>query len=116
MCHHFKSTVHFVPSFANKEFSWWFLSPVLPPPSMEQSAALVLQFYLGDVSSKYNVFQLSDRRFHFSVCSNKIGHFSHGLRDIVWPDFHCHVHLFRGLVDSVALYLPECSISGLVFE
>ena len=44
----------------------------------------------------FHVCQLSDRRFRFSVASNKVGHFVYGLKDRIWPDFVCHFYLFRG--------------------
>ena len=40
--------------------------------------------------------RLGDRRFRFSVASNRVGHFIFGLRDRIWPDFICHFHLHRG--------------------
>jgi hypothetical protein len=48
------------------------------------------------VAKGFRVFQLSDRRFRFSVCSNKVGHFIYGLKDRIWPDFVCHFSLYRG--------------------
>jgi hypothetical protein len=39
---------------------------------------------------------LSDKRFRFSVASNKVGHFIYSLGERVWPDFHCFFSLFRG--------------------
>jgi hypothetical protein len=62
---------------------------------------VVLQCCLGGDRIKFNVCQLSDHRFHFSVASNRVGHFIYGFRDRVWPDFVCHFSLFHG--DSKAL-------------
>ena len=66
---------------------------------MEESVALALQSCIGGFSSKFRVLQLSDRRFRFSVASNRVGHFIYGLKDRIWPDFICHFHLFRGVTD-----------------
>jgi hypothetical protein len=66
----------------------------------EESVGLVLQCVLGGDSLGFRVFQLSDRRFRFSVASNKVGHFVYGLKDRVWPDFVCHFSLFRGVPPS----------------
>ena len=63
---------------------------------------LALQCCLDGDRVGFHVFQLSDRRFRFSVASNRVGHFMYGLRDRVWPDFVCHFTLFRG--DTSACY------------
>lgn len=100
----FKSTVHFSPSPTTKEF---FLVVSFSSASFsltEESVGLALQSCIGGISSGFKVTKLSDRRFRFSVASNRVGHFIYGLRDRVWPDFVCHFHLFRGSVDlSVGL-------------
>lgn len=65
----------------------------------EESVALALQSCIGGLSMRFRVLQLSDRRFRFSVASNRVGHFIYGLKDRIWPDFICHFHLFRGVPD-----------------
>ena len=65
-------------------------------PLNEETVGLALQCCLGGDRLGFRVFQLSDKRFRFSVASIRVGHFIYGLRDRVWPDFVCHFTLFRG--------------------
>ena len=30
------------------------------------------------------------------MAGNKVGHYIHGLKDRIWPDFICNFHLFNG--------------------
>jgi hypothetical protein len=92
----FGSLVHFSPSPRAKEF---FLVVSFSSASFaltEESMGLALQCSLGGDRASFRVYHLSDRRFRFSVASNKVGHFVYGLKDRVWPDFVCHFSLFRG--------------------
>ena len=102
----FGSTVHF--SRANpgssKEF---FLVVSFSSASFkltEESVALALQSCIGGLASRFRVLQLSDRRFRFSVASNRVGHFIYGLKDRIWPDFICHFHLFHGVPDHAGVH------------
>jgi hypothetical protein len=61
----------------------------------EESVGLALQCCIGGDHLGFKVLQLSDRRFRFSVASNKVGHFIYGLRDRVWLDFICHFSLYH---------------------
>jgi hypothetical protein len=95
--------VHFSPSPTAKEF---FLVVSFSSASFElneESVGLALQCCIGGVRSGFGVFQTSDRIFHFSVASNKVGHFIYGgLKDHVWPDFICHFSLFRGIHPTIS--------------
>lgn len=62
----------------------------------EVSVVVALQCCPGGDREGFRVVELSDRRFRFSVASNKVGHYVYSLKDRVWPDFVCHFHLFRG--------------------
>src|SRR4051812_9998697 len=91
----FGSTVHFSPSPTIKEF---FLVASFSSTSFALSAesvSIALQCCIGGVSSKFNVLQLGERSFRFSVASNKVGHFIYGLKDRIWPDFICYLSLFK---------------------
>lgn len=88
--------------------------------------ALALQSCIGGLSDGFKVVQLSDRRFWFSVASNRVGHFIYGLKDRIWPDFICHFHLFRGDLSSCYGHsdlpwhadseLPEVGSRGLAIK
>lgn len=65
-----------------------------------------LQCCIGGSSSGFNVLQLDDRKFRFSVASNKVGHFIYGLKDRVWPDFICHLSLYKELITRQG-HLPD---------
>jgi hypothetical protein len=92
----FGCSVHFSPSpLAKALFLVVSFSSASSPPNKE-SVGLALQRCIGGVCSSLRVFRLSDRRFRFSVFSNKVGHFIYGLKDRIWPDFICHFSLFRG--------------------
>jgi hypothetical protein len=67
----------------------------------EDSVGWALQSCIGGDHDGFQVYQLSDRRFRFSVASNKVGNFIYGLRDRVWPDFVCHFTLFSGEHPSI---------------
>lgn len=128
----FGSTVHFSHAPPNKEF---FLLVFFSSASFSlsvDSVALALQCCIGGISSGFNVLQLNDRKFRFSVASNKVGHFIYGLRDRIWPDFICHFSLFKDrdllaapLVDKswhwdqeisdVAIHSPRAIKSNLKF-
>jgi hypothetical protein len=97
----FGSSVHFSPSRGAKEF---FLVVSFSSASFElseDSVGWALQSCIGGDHKGFKVYQLSDRRFRFSVASNKVGHFIYGLRDRIWPDFVCHFTLFRGVHPSI---------------
>jgi len=57
---------------------------------------VALQCCIGGHHKGFKVSRINERYFHFSVDGNKVGHFIHGLKDRVWPDFICHFHLFNG--------------------
>lgn len=90
----------------------------------EESVAMALQSCISGLTSGFNVFKLSDRRFQFSVASNRIGHFIYGLKNRVWPDFICHFHLFKGDLGTnrdnhwhADVHFPELSArSGMVIK
>jgi hypothetical protein len=92
----FGCPVHFSPSPLAKEFFLVVSFSSASFPLSEESVGLALQCCIGGVGSNLRVYKLSDRRFRFSVFSNKVGHFIYGLKDRVWPDFICHFSLFRG--------------------
>jgi hypothetical protein len=71
-------------------------------PLLEEYVGLALQSCIGGSTQGFHVYRLSDRRFRFSVSSNKVGHFIYGLKDRVWPDFVCHFTLYRGDVSHLA--------------
>jgi hypothetical protein len=99
---HFGSSVHFSPSSGSSEF---FLVVSFSSASFlltEETVGLALQSCIGGDRHGFRVFQTSDRRFRFSVASNKVGHFIYGLRDRVWPDFVCHFSLYRGVLPSAS--------------
>jgi hypothetical protein len=96
----FNSQVHFSPSGSSKEFFLVVSFSSACFDLSEETVGLVLQCVLGGDSLGFRVFQLSDRRFRFSVASNKVGHFVYGLKDRVWPDFVCHFSLFCGVPPS----------------
>jgi hypothetical protein len=99
----FGSSVHPSPSSGSKVF---FLVVSFSSASFaltEESVGLALQSCIGGSAQYLNVFRLSDRRFRFSVSSNKVGHFIYGLRDRIWPDFICHFSLYRG---DISLCVP----------
>lgn len=103
----FGSRVHFSPSSGDKEF---FLVVSFSSASFflsEESVGLALQSCIGGDHLGFRVFQLSDKRFRFSVASNRVGHFIYGLRDRVWPDFVCHFSLFRGVHPAITGFHQE---------
>jgi hypothetical protein len=92
----FGCSVHFSPSPLAREF---FLVVSFSSASFhldEEAVDLALQCCIGGAGANFKVFKLSDRRFRFSVFSNKVGHFIYGLKDRIWPDFICHFSLYRG--------------------
>ena len=96
VCRCFGSTVHFSHGFGSKEF---FLVVYFSSASFNlsvESVGLALQCCIGGLSSGFKVKLLSERRFRFSVASNKVCHFIYHLKDRIWPDFICHFQLFRG--------------------
>ena len=97
----FGSSVHFSPRSSAKEFFQVVSFSSASFGLTEKSVGLALQCCLGGDRLCFRVFRLSDRRFRFSVASNKVGHFIYGLKDRVWPDFICHFTLFRGAHPSV---------------
>jgi hypothetical protein len=92
----FGCSVHLSPSPLAKEFFLVVSFSSASFPLSEESVGLALQCCIGGVGSSLRVYKLSDRRFRFSVFSNKVGHFIYGLKDRVWPDFICHFSLYRG--------------------
>ena len=98
----FRSTVHFSLTHpgSSKEFYLVVSFSSASFPLTEESVALALQSCIGGISSGFRVLRLSDRRFRLSVASNRVGHYSYGLKDRIWPDFVCHFHLFRGEINS----------------
>ena len=94
----FQSTVHFSPANPRsaKEFFLVVSFSSASFPLTEESVALALQSCIGGISSGFRVLRLSDRRFRFSVASNRVGHFIYGLKDRIWPNFICHLHLYHG--------------------
>ena len=92
----FGSSVSFSPSRIAKEFFLVVSFSFAAFHLSEEAVALVLQCCLGGLAADFRVFKFSNKRFRFSVASNKVGHFVYSLRDRVWPDFTCHFHLFRG--------------------
>jgi hypothetical protein len=98
----FGSSVHFSPSSGSSEFFLVVSFSSASFPLMEETVGLALQSCIGGDCKRFKVFQTSDRRFRFSVASNKVGHFIYSLRDRVWPDFICHLSLYRGVHPSVS--------------
>jgi hypothetical protein len=92
----FNSQVHFSSSLATKEFSLVACFSFSSFPLSKESVSIALQCCLGGNASGFRVTKLSDKRFKFSVASNKVGHFIYSLRDRSWPDFHCSFSLFCG--------------------
>lgn len=91
----FKSIVHFSPSSSSKEFYLVATFSSASFPLSPTSVGLALQCCIGGIASKFMVLQIGDRKYRFSVASNKVGHFIYGLRDRIWSDFICHFHLFK---------------------
>jgi hypothetical protein len=92
----FGCPVHFSPSPLAKEFFLVASFSSASFPLNEDSVGLALQCCIGGDCAGLRVFKLSDRRFRFSVFSNKVGHFIYGLKDKIWPDFIYHFRLYRG--------------------
>ena len=92
----FGETVHFSPSRSTKEFFLVVSFSSASFPLSKDSVSVALQCCIGGHPKGFKVVKLSDRSFRFSVAGNKVGHFIHGLRDRIWPDFICHFHLFNG--------------------
>lgn len=91
---HFGSTVHYSPSPSSKEF---FLAVTFSSASFPlsiSSVGLALQCSIGGSAAGFNVTQIGDRQFWFSIASNKVGHFIYRLRDRIWPDFICRFNLY----------------------
>jgi hypothetical protein len=103
----FGSSVHFSPSSGLVEFFLVVSFSSASFPLSEDSVGWALQSCIGGDHNGFKVFKLSDRRFRFSVASNKVGHFIYGLRDRVWPDFVCHFSLFRGVHPAVSGLLSK---------
>jgi hypothetical protein len=78
-------------------------------PLSEESVGVALECCLGGSASGFRVVMLSDKRFRFSVASNKVGHFIYSLRERCWPDFHCLFSLFRG-DGFAACYVPKTNV------
>ena len=95
----FGSSVHFSPSSSSKEFFLVVSFSSASFPLSEELVVLALQCCIGGDHKGFKVFQLSDRRFRFSVASNRVGHFIYGLKDRIWPDFVCH------FLSSVVIHL-----------
>ena len=93
----FGSSVHFSPSLGSKEFFLVVSFSSASFPLNEESVGLALQSCIGGIAEGFIVYQLTDRRFRFSLASNRVGHFIYGLRDRIWPDFICHFSLFRSV-------------------
>jgi hypothetical protein len=98
----FGSSVHFSPSSGSSEFFLVVSFSSASFPLTEETVGLALQSCIGGDCHGFRVFQTSDRRFCFSVASNKVGHFIYGLRDRIWPDFICHFSLYRGVHPSAS--------------
>ena len=41
------------------------------------------------------------------MAGNKVGHFIHGLRDRIWPDFICLFHLFNGRFNGYTRFVNQ---------
>jgi hypothetical protein len=95
-----RSPINFSPSLKTKEFFLVVAFSSACFPLDEETVSVVLQCCLGGNHAEFCVVRLSDKKFRFSVASNRVGHFVYGLRDRVWPDFVCHFSLFRGNSDS----------------
>jgi hypothetical protein len=92
----FKSPVHFSPSSSAKEFFLVVSFLEASFPLSEDAVSVALECCLGGSAVGFRVVRLSDKRFRFSVASNKVGHFIYSLGERVWLDFHCSFSLFRG--------------------
>jgi hypothetical protein len=92
----FKSSVHFSPSPHAKEFFLVVSFLEASFPLSEEAVVAALECCLGGSAAGFRVVRLADKKFRFSVASNKVGHFIYSLRERVWPDFHCIFSLFRG--------------------
>lgn len=92
----FGETIHFSPSRSTKEFFWVVSFSSASFPLSVESVGVALQCCIGGHPKGFNVLQIGDRSFRFSVAGNKVGHFIHGLKDRIWPDFICHFHLYNG--------------------
>src|SRR3954468_18030086 len=93
--HRFRSTVHFSSSPASKEFFLVASFSSASFPLSCSSVSLALQCCIGGVAEKFNVKHLTAHNYRFSVNSNKVGHFIYGLKDRIWPDFICHLNLYK---------------------
>ena len=98
----FGSSVPFSPSSSSKEFFLVVSFSSAAFALTEESVGLALQCCIGGDHKGFKVFQLSDRRFRFSVASNRVGHFIYGLKDRIWPNFVCHFSLFRGIHPKIS--------------
>ena len=99
----FGTTVHFSPSVRSKEFFLVLYFSYASFTLSEESVGIVLQCCIGGLASGFKVVRLGDRRFRFSLASNKVGHFIYDLKDRIWPDFVCHFHLFRPTVHDYSV-------------
>ena len=99
----FGSTVHFVPNPGSKEFFLEVSFSSASFPLSVESVGIALQCCIGGIPSGLNVKSIGERRFRFSVASNKVGHFIYHLKDRIWPDFVCHFHLFRPTVHDYSV-------------
>lgn len=95
----FGSLVHFSPSLGTKEFFLVVSFSSASFPLTVESVGIVLQCCIGGLAQGFNVHQLAKQNFHFSVASNRVGHFVYGLKDRIWPNFGCHFRLFKDYVD-----------------
>jgi hypothetical protein len=102
----FNSPVHFSPSSTTKVFFLVAHFHYSSFPLSEEAVGVALECCLGGSASGFGVIRLSDKRFWFSVASNKLGHFIYSLRERCWPDFHCSFSLFRG-DGFAACYAPK---------
>jgi hypothetical protein len=56
----------------------------------------LLQSTIGGSAKDFNVLSLSERVFHFSVCSKQVGFFIYNLRYFKSQDFIVYFHLWNG--------------------
>ena len=92
----FGETVHFSPSRKSKEFFLVVSFSSTSFPLSEDSVGVALQCCIGGHPKGFKVSRICDSSFRFSMAGNKVGHFIHGLKDRIWPDFICHFHLYKG--------------------
>src|ERR1041385_6414532 len=91
----FRSTVHFYPHNGTQDFFLVASFSSASFPLSCSSVALALQCCIGGLAEGFNVMHLGDRKYRFSVASNQVGHFIYHLKDWIWPDFVCHLNLYK---------------------